>query len=59
MDKIDVAQAMNNILKVVRAFKGTADEHDLLKISLDKITELVNKGLQAEKAEKEKESKQL
>jgi len=55
---VDISQAMNNILKVVRAFKGTADEHDLLKMSLDKIADLVNKGLQAEKLEKENEEKQ-
>lgn len=50
---MDIAQAMNNILKVVRAFKGTADEHEILKMSMDRIAELVSKGLQAEKAEKE------
>lgn len=50
---MDIAQAMNNVFKVIRAFKGTAEEHEILKLSLDRIAELVNKGLQAEKAEKE------
>lgn len=55
---MDIAQAMNNILKVVRAYKGTADEHELLKMSMERIAELINKGLQVEKAEKEKSNKQ-
>lgn len=54
---MEIAQAMNNILKVVRGYKGTADEHDLLKASMEKINEYVNKGLKAEKLEKEKKEK--
>jgi len=46
---MDLQSAINNINQAVRAYKGTADEHDVLKQSIQTILDALNK-LQAYEA---------
>lgn len=50
---------MTNILKVVRAFKGTAEEHEILKMSLDKVTEMINKAIKLENEKKQSSAQEV
>lgn len=40
---MDLQNAINNINQAVRAYKGTADEHDMLKQSIQTILDALNK----------------
>ena len=45
---MNIETAMNNIIQVLRAYRGTAEDHENLKDSFELIKTYVNYGIEAQ-----------